>query len=92
MQTREELNELVIRKTNTGRNWVEVKINKYTTTRFFSDLGADVTIIPARQHTNEMWRIHPTTDKLRPYGSSNCLDVKGTSMTNSRGHTIITDI
>ena len=65
MQIREELNELVIRKTNTGRNWVEVKINKYTTTRFFSDLGADMTIIPARKHTKEMGRIHTTTDKLR---------------------------
>ena len=59
MQTREELNEIVIRKTNTGRNWVEVKINKYNTTRFFSDLGADVNIIPARQHSNDICRIHP---------------------------------
>ena len=42
MQTRQELNEIVIRKTNIGRNSVEVKINKYTITRFFSDLGADV--------------------------------------------------
>ena len=82
------MNEIVIRKTNTGRNWVEVKINKYTTTRFFSDLGADMTIIPAHQHTKEMGRIHPTTEKLRPYGCSNCLDVKGASMTNSRGRGI----
>ena len=66
MQNREELNEIVIRKTNTGRNWVEVKINKYTTTRFFSDLGADVTIIPAHQHTKEMGRIHPTTTSSGP--------------------------
>ena len=91
MQTREELNEIVIRKANTARNWVEVKINKYITTRFFSKLGADVTIIPACQHTKEMGWIHPTTDKVRN-GSNNCLDVKGASMTNSREHTIITDI
>ena len=66
-----------------------------------------MTIIPALQHTKEIWRIHPTTGKLRPYGSSNCLDAfidlgedvtsncldaKGASMTNSREHTIITDI
>ena len=87
MQIREELNE-----TNTGRYCVEVKINKLTTTWFFSDLGTDMTIITARQHTKEMGRIHPTTGRLRLYGSSNYLIVKGDSMTNSSGHTIITDI
>lgn len=60
----------------TRDNLTHVKVNSHKL-QLFVDSGCKRTLIPVEQYTPDMGLIHPTSIKLRPYGTTQHLAVRG---------------